>query len=124
MMLNIILLYFFFFFFQAEDGIRDAQESRGLGDVYKRQVENLVRAVAPELYPKRINCVSPGTVSTAMQGPDSPEKDARLLAATAANVIPRPGHPDEVAAACMFVIQNEFVTGTTVDVDGGWLSSI
>ena len=27
-----------FFFFQAEDGIRDAQESRGLGDVYKRQV--------------------------------------------------------------------------------------
>ena len=29
-----------FFFFQAEDGIRDAQESRGLGDVYKRQAEN------------------------------------------------------------------------------------
>ena len=29
--------FFFFFFFQAEDGIRDAQESRGLGDVYKRQ---------------------------------------------------------------------------------------
>src|SRR5678816_3370150 len=28
-----------FFFFQAEDGIRDAQESRGLGDVYKRQVQ-------------------------------------------------------------------------------------
>eukprot|EP00658_Telonema_sp_P-2_P042281 TRINITY_DN30337_c0_g1_i1.p1 TRINITY_DN30337_c0_g1~~TRINITY_DN30337_c0_g1_i1.p1 ORF type:complete len:268 (-),score=50.24 TRINITY_DN30337_c0_g1_i1:147-950(-) len=33
---------FFFFFFQAEDGIRDAQESRGLGDVYKRQVNNCV----------------------------------------------------------------------------------
>eukprot|EP00658_Telonema_sp_P-2_P078484 TRINITY_DN7357_c0_g1_i1.p1 TRINITY_DN7357_c0_g1~~TRINITY_DN7357_c0_g1_i1.p1 ORF type:complete len:307 (-),score=70.72 TRINITY_DN7357_c0_g1_i1:380-1300(-) len=32
-----VLLCFFFFFFQAEDGIRDAQESRGLGDVYKRQ---------------------------------------------------------------------------------------
>ena len=29
----------FFFFFQAEDGIRDAQESRGLGDVYKRQIK-------------------------------------------------------------------------------------
>ena len=26
------------FFFQAEDGIRYGQESRGLGDVYKRQV--------------------------------------------------------------------------------------
>eukprot|EP00831_Metopus_contortus_P040401 TRINITY_DN31655_c0_g1_i1.p1 TRINITY_DN31655_c0_g1~~TRINITY_DN31655_c0_g1_i1.p1 ORF type:complete len:186 (-),score=47.16 TRINITY_DN31655_c0_g1_i1:158-715(-) len=27
----------FFFFFQAEDGIRDVERSRGLGDVYKRQ---------------------------------------------------------------------------------------
>eukprot|EP00658_Telonema_sp_P-2_P019896 TRINITY_DN17822_c0_g1_i1.p1 TRINITY_DN17822_c0_g1~~TRINITY_DN17822_c0_g1_i1.p1 ORF type:complete len:510 (+),score=72.88 TRINITY_DN17822_c0_g1_i1:61-1590(+) len=35
----ILHLFFFFFFFQAEDGIRDAQESRGLGDVYKRQIE-------------------------------------------------------------------------------------
>ena len=32
-----ICLFDFVFFFQAEDGIRDAQESRGLGDVYKRQ---------------------------------------------------------------------------------------
>src|SRR5678816_4300569 len=31
------MMRLFFFFFQAEDGIRDAQESRGLGDVYKRQ---------------------------------------------------------------------------------------
>ena len=30
-----------FFFFQAVDGIRYAQESRGLGDVYKRQVHLL-----------------------------------------------------------------------------------
>ena len=38
-----------FFFFQAEDGIRDAQESRGLGDVYKRQVGALLaRAEQPE----------------------------------------------------------------------------
>ena len=29
----------FFFFFQAEDGIRDLVRSRGLGDVYKRQVK-------------------------------------------------------------------------------------
>eukprot|EP00658_Telonema_sp_P-2_P031681 TRINITY_DN23653_c0_g1_i2.p1 TRINITY_DN23653_c0_g1~~TRINITY_DN23653_c0_g1_i2.p1 ORF type:complete len:192 (+),score=40.02 TRINITY_DN23653_c0_g1_i2:52-627(+) len=33
------MIYFSSFFFQAEDGIRDAQESRGLGDVYKRQDE-------------------------------------------------------------------------------------
>eukprot|EP00658_Telonema_sp_P-2_P011489 TRINITY_DN14395_c0_g1_i2.p1 TRINITY_DN14395_c0_g1~~TRINITY_DN14395_c0_g1_i2.p1 ORF type:complete len:215 (+),score=61.55 TRINITY_DN14395_c0_g1_i2:47-691(+) len=37
-MFNIL---FVFFFFQAEDGIRDAQESRGLGDVYKRQVKDI-----------------------------------------------------------------------------------
>ena len=29
-----------FFFFQAEDGIRDLVRSRGLGDVYKRQIEH------------------------------------------------------------------------------------
>ena len=29
---------FVFFFFQAEDGIRDLVRSRGLGDVYKRQL--------------------------------------------------------------------------------------
>ena len=40
--LYVCLFFFFFFlfifFFQAEDDIRDAQESLGLGDVYKRQV--------------------------------------------------------------------------------------
>ena len=36
----IFFFYFFvcFFFFQAEDGIRDRSPSRGLGDVYKRQL--------------------------------------------------------------------------------------
>ncbi len=29
----------FFVFFQAGDGIRDLVRSRGLGDVYKRQVD-------------------------------------------------------------------------------------
>ena len=32
---------FIIFFFQAEDGIRDLVRSRGLGDVYKRQVVQL-----------------------------------------------------------------------------------
>ena len=30
---------FYVFFFQAEDGIRDLVRSRGLGDVYKRQLQ-------------------------------------------------------------------------------------
>ena len=32
------VVYVCFFFFQAEDGIRDLVRSRGLGDVYKRQI--------------------------------------------------------------------------------------
>ena len=34
------------FFFQAEDGIRDLVRSRGVGDVYKRQPQHRLRAVA------------------------------------------------------------------------------
>ena len=37
----------FVFFFQAEDGIRDLVRSRGLGDVYKRQMQ--VDDFAPNL---------------------------------------------------------------------------
>ena len=36
---------FAFFFFQAEDGIRDFCLSRGLGDVYKRQLYEKARAI-------------------------------------------------------------------------------
>ena len=35
---NVCIILLVYFFFQAEGGILDAQESRGLGDVYKRQV--------------------------------------------------------------------------------------
>ena len=35
---SVISTFGMFFFFQAEDGIRDLVRSRGLGDVYKRQV--------------------------------------------------------------------------------------
>ena len=37
-------LVFGAFFFQAEDGIRDLVRSRGLGDVYKRQVRSTTGA--------------------------------------------------------------------------------
>lgn len=66
----------------------------------------------------RINCVSPGIIKTPMFGEAGPPEGA-----TATNLIPRPGVPSEVAKAIMFVTENEFCTGTTVDVDGGWLLS-
>ena len=41
--------------------------------------------------------------------------------ATKNNLIPRAGTADEVAQGIVYVVQNDFVTGTTIDVDGGWL---
>ena len=38
---SIDLCFTVVFFFQAEDGIRDLVRSRGLGDVYKRQIQNI-----------------------------------------------------------------------------------
>ena len=38
-------------FFQAEDGIRDVERSRGLGDVYKRQDMAVVRKQCAEMRP-------------------------------------------------------------------------
>jgi NAD(P)-dependent dehydrogenase (short-subunit alcohol dehydrogenase family) len=38
---------------------------------------------------------------------------------SAEHLIPRAGTAEEVAAAAIFLLENEFVTGTIVDVDGG-----
>ncbi len=51
------------------------------------------------------------------------DKVEKLKAMTAGNVIKRPGRPEEVAQGILFAMENEFVTGTTVDVDGGRLLS-
>lgn len=86
-------------------------------------VEQFVRAVATEIKPRRINVVSPGVIDTPMFGPDADKRQDMLSGATAKHLIPRPGTPDEVADGILFVVQNDFVTGTTIDVDGGWLLS-
>jgi len=86
-------------------------------------VEALVRAVAPEIAPRRLNVVSPGMIDTPMFTQTGDERKAFYQAATGNNVIPRAGTPQEVAQAIMFMVTNDFVTGTTIDVDGGWLVS-
>lgn len=86
-------------------------------------VEAFCRAVAPELAPRRINVVSPGVIDTPMFGNDMEQRQQQLAGATAQHLIARPGTADEVAAAILFLVKNDFVTGTTVDVDGGWLLS-
>ena len=37
----LVFYFFYFFFFQADDVIRDLVRSRGLGDVYMRQVKDM-----------------------------------------------------------------------------------
>ena len=49
------------------------------------------------------------------------EREELYRKTTKNNLIPRAGTSDEVAQGILFVIKNNFVTGTTVDVDGGWL---
>jgi NAD(P)-dependent dehydrogenase (short-subunit alcohol dehydrogenase family) len=82
-----------------------------------------VRGLAAELAPRRINVVSPGLIDTPMFSHQGEERDAFLSGSTEGHIIPRAGNPEEVARGILFVLENDFVTGTTVDVDGGALLS-
>ena len=84
-------------------------------------VEGFARAIAPELAPRRINVVSPGIIVTPMLGTGPEAYETFYKGATEDLAIPRPGQPEEVAHAILFLIENEYVTGTTVDVEGGAL---
>jgi NAD(P)-dependent dehydrogenase (short-subunit alcohol dehydrogenase family) len=84
-------------------------------------VEGFVRAIAPEIAPRRINVVAPGLIDTPMFSMQGDARAKFLRQATANNPIKRAGTPDEVASAILFLIRNDFVTGTTIDVDGGAL---
>lgn len=86
-------------------------------------VEAFVRALAPELKPKRVNVVSPGQIDTPMVALTGEERAEFYKKMTKDQLIPRAGLADEVAQGIVFCVQNDFVTGTTVDVDGGWLLS-
>jgi NAD(P)-dependent dehydrogenase (short-subunit alcohol dehydrogenase family) len=86
-------------------------------------VEGFARAIASEIAPRRINVVSPGVISTPMFNLDPKLRETFLSSATESFAIPRAGQPEEVASAILFLIENEFVTGTTIDVDGGALLS-
>ncbi|MEL6961556.1 MAG: SDR family oxidoreductase [Pseudomonadota bacterium] len=85
-------------------------------------VEAFARSVARELAPRRINVVSPGQIDTPMVSLSGDDRAAFYEKATAAHIIPRAGSADEVAKGILFAIENDFVTGTTIDVDGGWLA--
>ena len=86
-------------------------------------VEAFARGVAKEIKPKRINVMSPGLIDTPMVSLEGDARDAHYDKVTANNLIARAGTADEAAQGIVFLVQNDFVTGTVIDVDGGILLS-
>lgn len=82
------------------------------------------RALATELGPDeiRVNCVAPGAFPTRAEEmhADPEAYAARIIESQA---LKRRGHLDDVAAAVSFFVgpDSSFVTGQTLNVDGGWI---
>jgi NAD(P)-dependent dehydrogenase (short-subunit alcohol dehydrogenase family) len=96
----------------------------------KAGVVNLTRAMAIELGPQGIlvNCVAPGSVLTEgtkqlFYAPGGQFCD-RVKAMLAHIPLGRPGTPDEIAQAVLFLAapESSYVNGAVIPVDGGWLA--
>ena len=79
-------------------------------------LERMVRTLARELAPRRVNAVSPGVIDTPWWA-DKPK--TVFDEASRAAPLGRAGQPDEVAEAILFLLSNQFTTGVILDVDGG-----
>jgi NAD(P)-dependent dehydrogenase (short-subunit alcohol dehydrogenase family) len=83
-------------------------------------IEHLVRALAVDLAPVRVNCVCPGLVLTDVwAGMPADQRDEQLRRMTAMQPLPRAGDPDEIAEAYLYLMCGGFSTGQVLVVDGG-----
>jgi pteridine reductase len=86
--------------------------------VTKGAIPALTRCLAVELGTRnprvRVNCILPGPV---LFPPDMPA--AEREEAIRSTLVGREGSPEDVAAAVLFLVENEFVTGVCLPVDGG-----
>jgi pteridine reductase len=84
----------------------------------KGAIPTLTRTFAVELGSRnpavRVNCVMPGPV---MLPPDLPTAERQQ--AIDATLVKREGRAENVAQAVLFLIDNDFVTGVCLPVDGG-----
>jgi pteridine reductase len=84
----------------------------------KGALDALTRSLAVELgtrNPKvRVNCVHPGPV---MLPADLPPKERQ--ASIAATLVKHEGSPENVVLAVLHLIDNDFITGASLPVDGG-----
>lgn len=93
--------------------------SAALGAV-NAAISNLGQTLALELAPIRVNVVSPGIIDTPSRSKMS--LDAReQFYDTIADKLPvkRVGSASDAAQSVLYLIQNTFVTGTVLHVDGG-----
>ncbi|AOK90492.1 SDR family oxidoreductase [Paenibacillus polymyxa] len=93
--------------------------SSALGAV-NAAVSNLGQILALELAPIRVNVVSPGIIDTPSRS-KMPENTRNQFYDTVAHKLPvkRVGLAEDVARGVLYLIQNQFVTGTVLHVDGG-----
>ena len=84
--------------------------------VSKAALESLTRILARAYAPTiRVNAIAPGFV---LQSDIVPAEEWNRLM----NRVPlkRPARPDEIASALEFLWKNEYITGQTIVVDGGY----
>jgi len=83
-------------------------------------LEGLVRGLALELAPVRVNAVSPGLIDTPLwDGLAADRRQAMFEGAAQRLPVRRIGQPEDVANAILYLATTPFATGTTVRVDGG-----
>ena len=83
-------------------------------------LEGLVRALAVELAPLRVNAVSPGWVDTPIWRFVAGDRKAEVLGGMAERLpVGRVGRPEDIADAIAFLIGNGFTTGEVLHVEGG-----
>lgn len=86
-------------------------------------LEGLVRALAIEYSPLRVNAVSPGWTDTPIWnglGTITPEKKQELFSQMEKKLLTgRIGCSEDIAEAIVFLMRNRFTTGSVLNVDGG-----
>jgi len=85
-------------------------------------IEIMGKTLAKELAPVRVNVVSPGMVDTGMWGEMSVADRAAMAARVGAGLpVGRVGQPADLAQAYLLLMENGFMSGSVIDVDGGGL---
>jgi NAD(P)-dependent dehydrogenase (short-subunit alcohol dehydrogenase family) len=83
-------------------------------------VEGLVRTLAMQLAPIRVNAIHPGIVGDSPEWSSKPEAVERTAART---LLGRTVTMDEIVDAALFLLENGGVNGVSLEVDGGWLAT-